>query len=637
MKKQLMSLCILCCFALYSQEKISQFQTVTSFFPTATQLATHEITWGLFSVPENWQKPDGKTIQLAVSVLKNTSGIASAEAVVMFEGGPGAGAIEGIGWWLNHPLRKTKDIILVDTRGTGFSAPRLCPDLGNRMLEILAKDQSPASDTADKVTAALACKQQLIANGVDVHAYTSKAIVEDMHALKTYFGYKKWHVYGVSFGTYIAQVYTKTYPEDVQTLVLDAPIADLPDYYATNTSNYVHSLEKVFKECKKNPNCDQTYPKLRTIYQETITSLKERPITVVVDTTVVESGSFTYNAEDFKIAVHQSLYQRKLIEVLPLLIYQFHQRNEKALSALVAAFSGALGLDYGVYYSVTCNEGIAQQAFSAYTQDVKEQHLVAAGVSFYESDFSVCDQWKTAGVVTDSTKTAIHVPTLVLTGGFDPITPTKNGKELVAKIPNAQWVDAPAYGHAPSFSRTGFGVAARFINAPNQPVENTFSTETVTFVDQVHINGGVSNLGNSLTKLDLLFWIPLAIALLICLIAVIALSSSFFRKLAATPQSSIIKIGLIVCSLLGLVTFGGLVYSLKDTVAQNLYILAFGVPQSYAFIFTLLISFLVLVAVVSLYFFIAIKRIENRSVLFSVLFSNLLLGMYFLYWGLYPM
>ena len=133
----LLTLFSICSFA---QQSNVVFEKTTSFYPNEEVINNEEIEWGFLTVPEEWEETNGKKIKLAVAILKNTSKSKNTNPVVMIDGGPGAGSIEGIWWWLNHPLREKSDIILVDARGTGFSEPQLCPDLGKEFLKILANN-----------------------------------------------------------------------------------------------------------------------------------------------------------------------------------------------------------------------------------------------------------------------------------------------------------------------------------------------------------------------------------------------------------------------------------------------------------------------------------------------------------------
>ena len=643
MKILLRLLLLLCLFptCLFSQAKNFKIEKTTSFFPEWKALENERINWYYLLVPENWDKPEGKTIKIAVAVLKSTSKNANSNPVVYIEGGPGAGGIKGMWRWLKHPLREKSDIVLVDVRGTGFSFPKFCPELGKKFLEILSKNQNSTEDEKQKTIAAIACKQDLISRGIDINVYNSKSIAKDLNTLKKVLKYSEWNVYGVSYGTYTAQVYANDFPQDVKSLILDSSISDISEYYNHNTVNYMNSLKKVFSACENDPDCNKQYPNLENTYYETIEKLDKNPITVKVDKRIIPSGKFTYNVEDFKISIQQSLYHEKLIEVLPLLLTEFNKGNKSTLSSLVAAFSGALGLDYGAYYCVSCNEAIPNNSLSEFDKDALEYKKLKGGLSFYKSDFLVCDKWnlevsKTSKVKNDLGNLSIlTAPVLVFSGTFDPITPASNGKNTVDKFKNGFLVNAPVFGHAPSFSKIGFKIVEEFLSNLGQDpdVKGFQSNNKVHFVTNVNINRGVTNFANSLKEFNLLFFAPFFIAIIILLISIFNFCYVLIRNRKDATQNKFMKSLIIITSLLGLFTIIGFVVAINSTAQDNFYILAFGVPNKFDYLFIIQWIFTVLTIISILYFAFKIKSISNTSVIATILFSLFLINVYFQYWG----
>ncbi len=626
---------------LFSQTPAFKFEKTSTFFPEAKSINEENIEWGYLTVPENWDKPNGKKIKIAVAVLKNTSGKADANPVIYIEGGPGAGGINGIWGWLKHPLRSNSDIILADVRGTGFSLPKFCPDLGKKFLEILAKNQNTTQDEKQKAIAAAACRQDLLIRDIDINEYNSKSIAKDLNALKKELGYNNWNVYGTSYGTYTAQVYANDFPQDIKSLVLNSSISDISNYYNLNTSNYVASLEKVFNACKNDPNCNKQYPDLENVYYETIEKLEKKPITVKVDQKIIPKGEFTYNAQDFKISIQQALYQKKLIELLPLLITEFNKGNTNTLSSLVAAFSGALSLDYGQYYCVSCNEAIPYNSITAFDRDAAKYKKLKGGLSFYKSDFLVCEKWNLGNVTTAKAKndlsnlSELQAPVLVLSGNFDPITPPSNGKITAARFKNVLLVDAPVFGHAPAFSKIGAKVIDDFISNPGKKPDVTGfeSVDKVNFVTDVELNGGVSHFANSLNGFNLLFFAPLLIAFIILLISIFVFIYLFIKKEIDTKANKFIRILIVITSLLGFFAIIGFVLAINNTAQENFYILAFGMRSQFSYLFAVQWLFILFTIFSLIYFTFKLKSISNASVISTILFSLIVLGVYFQYWG----
>lgn len=618
------------------------FEEVEPFYPYSDVLTQDAITWGHLSVPETWDSPDSNTIKIAVTVLKNRENLEGAEAVVFIQGGPGASGVQNIWSWINHPLREKNDIVLLDIRGTGFSEPRLCPDLGKALLEILAKNQTALEDEKQKTEAVILCKQDLISRGVDVAAYHSGSVAKDIHALKSKLGYSNWHVYGVSYGTYMAQVYASLYASDVKSLVLDSSIANIETYYTENTTNFMNSLSMVFEGCKNDPECNEQYPNLETVFYETISALQKEPITVSVDKSVLDSEEFTYNAEDFKVAIQQALYNKQLVEVIPLLIYQFHDKNEDALGNLVAAFSSLLGLDYGVYYSVSCNEALPQNELSSYLSKSAVNAGLKGGLSFYKSDFDVCRRWNRNRVDSLMVKqdlsnlSSLSFPVLIFSGEYDPITPVINGDKVAGTFRNAYAITANTYGHVPSFTKIGNEVAVAFINNPNQkPDVNAFNkAKPVAFAKDIAMNSGISKMGTSLSELNPMFLLPLIIAFGLMFVFIFKYSIKLLKKTYSRLPDRVIRILAVLTSISGIIGSVGLIFGVKEVASQNYFILAFGLPEGFNYLYLAMQISAGLLVLSIIYFVAQIRKITDRSIVFSVIFSNLLLITYFLYWGI---
>ncbi|TRX32544.1 alpha/beta hydrolase [Flavobacterium sp. ZT3R18] len=618
------------------------FKKSTAFLPQFQKSDAKKIIWGYLNVPETWGVNDGKTIKIAVTILKKSSNIKDSNAVVFLQGGPGASGIENIWSWLEHPLRKNNDIVLFDVRGTGYSQPRLSEDLGKKFLEILAKNQSEEEDEKQKTNATMSCKQDLINRGINIDAYNSLAVAKDLHALKSALNYKSWNVYGVSYGTYMAQVYANNYAGDIKSLLLDSAIYDISTYYVDNTANYMNSLYKVFKICKSKKIYDEQYPNLEKIYYKVIADLEKNPLTVSVDKSLISSGKFTYNAEDFKVAIQQALYNKQLVEIIPLLIYQFHERKGESLGNLVSAFSNLLGMDYGVYYCMSCNETLPNNDFSKYQQNASQFKGLNGGISFYKSDFKVCDAWNSNRA--EATKKHYNLsnlssatyPVLVFSGEFDPITPLVNGKKVAERFDKAYCIEAKTYGHVPSFTKIGYEVAEKFIDDPKQRIDiDVFNkSKKIKLVTGVIINKGVSKIGKSISELDPIFLFPLVIALGLMLGFIFMYLVKLIKNRYTTVQDKIVRICVTITSIVGLVLFGCLLMAIIKVSEQNFFVLAFGLPESFNYVFLLVFVFFVFLILTLLYYILTIKKTNERSVIFSVIFSNILLATYLLYWGI---
>jgi pimeloyl-ACP methyl ester carboxylesterase len=82
---------------------------------------------GVVEVPENWDKPAGRKLALAVAVIPAQSG-SNKDPIVPLMGGPGEAALPAAEYFIGQfgPALRDRDLLLLDQRGTGKSAALRC-------------------------------------------------------------------------------------------------------------------------------------------------------------------------------------------------------------------------------------------------------------------------------------------------------------------------------------------------------------------------------------------------------------------------------------------------------------------------------------------------------------------------------
>ena len=169
-----------------------------------------------FTVAENPQAPLGQTIELFVARIKSLSPAPASDPLVLIAGGPGSSTVDmylGLARAFAGVLDE-RDILLLDQRGTGRSTPLNCS------LEMMSSIQIEPT-LEDSRAAAINCLQQL---EQDTRYYTTSIAVQDLEALRIAAGYQQLNIYGVSYGTRVAQHFLRRYPESTRTLVIDGVV-----------------------------------------------------------------------------------------------------------------------------------------------------------------------------------------------------------------------------------------------------------------------------------------------------------------------------------------------------------------------------------------------------------------------------
>jgi pimeloyl-ACP methyl ester carboxylesterase len=130
-------------------------------------------------------------------------------AVVALAGGPGQAAVPLAADFASilGPAIVSRDLVVLDQRGTGGSSPLDCPALRQTSGSLVSVTQS--------------CAEQL---GPRRAFFKTSDTVQDLEALRVAGGYAKLVLYGVSYGTKVATAYASAYPANVESLVLDSVV-----------------------------------------------------------------------------------------------------------------------------------------------------------------------------------------------------------------------------------------------------------------------------------------------------------------------------------------------------------------------------------------------------------------------------
>lgn len=235
--------------------------------PVGRTLALHEcrlpklplaVQCGELEVPENRSQPDSRKIRIAVAVLTANTLNPAPDPFVIVAGGPGQAA-SYLGPFAAQfaAVRRHRDIVLIDQRGTGRSSPLQC-------AAFKPVDAQEAALGLDPVPRAAECAKELKDHGVDAAQYTTAAWIADLDAMRAALGYERLNLWGGSYGARAALEYLRRYPQHVRSVVLDGvapPAMKISlDVWPTRDA----ALSAVFAACTQSPSCNAAHPDLDT-------------------------------------------------------------------------------------------------------------------------------------------------------------------------------------------------------------------------------------------------------------------------------------------------------------------------------------------------------------------------------------
>ena len=409
---------------------------------------------GTLAVPEDRSKPGGRKIEIFAAVLPVNTVTPKSDPLVVLAGGPGqaASTLAPFASRLAE-LRRTRDVVLVDQRGTGRSSPLVCDAFKPRDTDVLEPDPLPRAKS---------CVDELTSKGVDLAQYTTTAWIADLEAVREALGYERWNLWAGSYGTRVAQEYLRTHADRVRTMVLDgvAPPGMIISLDVWPTREAV--LASILKACAASQPCAKAHPDAGATLSAIERSLGEGREAEVVDPRTGQTQRVRVTFDAVLAALQPLTYAPETAVLLPEML-ALAAKGEFA--PLLAANPNASTRESeqtnaALHFSVTCAEDVPRitpEAEKAVLGDLPTRRLA-------QQTIAVCGVWPRGVVPADFAKpVASDVPTLIFSGGMDPVTPPAYGAEVAKDLPNGRHIVAPGYGHIVSYHACGARLIATFV------------------------------------------------------------------------------------------------------------------------------------------------------------------------------
>ena len=230
-----------------------------------------QVKCGKLQVPENYQQPNGDKISVNFAVLPAIDNSEYKAPLMFLAGGPGQAAVE-LATGLNRifrEVRKTRDIILVDQRGTGESSALACElEAVENVYSSLASEFN-AQEVKD-------CIAQFKG---DVTQYNSENAIRDFDGIRAALGHEKINIYGGSYGTRAGLVYMRMFPDSLESAVLDS-VGPIEVPIGLFGRSGARSFNLLIENCKNNVSCHQAFPNLAEEFQAVKKRLAEKNVTL---------------------------------------------------------------------------------------------------------------------------------------------------------------------------------------------------------------------------------------------------------------------------------------------------------------------------------------------------------------------
>ncbi|HEU4620581.1 MAG TPA: alpha/beta hydrolase [Burkholderiaceae bacterium] len=417
-----------------------------------------EARCGEVEVPENPDRPEGRQLRIAFTVVPATAAHKSNDAVLVLAGGPGQSAIASARqiWPLFDELSARRDIVFVDQRGTGRSNGLNCQGGDRRPTLGESADSQRERDRLAR------CRDRLTERA-DLAQYATWIAVRDFDRVRERLGYERINLWGGSYGTRAALEYARQFPTRVRTLVLDgvAP-ADmvLPVSFAVDADA---AFTKLADACRTDAACARQTPDLLASIDALLAREGANARVTVTDPYFGLPTTLSLDRAGLAPLLRAPLYAPSLAAVLPYAVEQARAGDLSALMGLATALSEVVeGEEFGegMHYSVICAEDMTRLDSQGREAAMRTRSRDAF-ISHYEQ---VCAQWpKRPAPNAFFTIPKVDAPVLLLSGGFDPATPPRHADRVARALPRATHVVAPNLGHLVSPQACASALVRRFI------------------------------------------------------------------------------------------------------------------------------------------------------------------------------
>jgi pimeloyl-ACP methyl ester carboxylesterase len=414
-----------------------------SLSPCAIEGVRPPVHCGTYRVWENRETRQGRQIDLHVIVLDAFASAKKPDPMFFFAGGPGDAPSFNARFFSRvfEGVRASRDLVLVDLRGTGKSSPLWCPELDT-------PDASGVFDPDEMSAPAVRACRARLEQEIDLRQYTTEIVVDDLDDVRRALGYSRINVYGTSYGSRVAQVYMRRHPESLRVVTMKGIVPSSMAAPEDHAREGERAWQRLVARCKADGNCARTYPTLDADFRALLARIDNPPRVMTLPASAerpelrikVTSGLF---AEGFR----NVLYSPDTAAQAPKLITSLLKGDERGLTETALSARRLLGgerLSAGFFLSVSCTEDVpylpkdwAPLVAGSFGGDYRLRQQTAA-----------CVEWPRGKVSPQHRQpTRSDIPTLIFSGEFDPVTPPSGGEAVMTGLTHGRHVIVRNNGH----------------------------------------------------------------------------------------------------------------------------------------------------------------------------------------------
>lgn len=412
---------------------------------------------GTVAVAEDPASPAGRRLSLNVVVLGATGpdSVRVPDPVFVLDGGPGQAATRSTDWVVEElaAVLETRDVVLVDRRGTGASNPLDCPvpsDLGPA-----ARLGRPAAERAAACRSALEVRAELT-------KYATPYAADDLDAVRAALGYERINLYGGSYGSREAFEYMRRHGEHLRAGAVFAVTPQHRPALLLSPATAETAVQRLIDDCMAEHRCRAAYPGLRGELRAVVERLASEPAPFVVDVPGGGSDTVRLTRTRFGSVLRMLMLSPAGGAQVPFLIHSAYRGEWDRVGGLYVrlALQTERFVSRGLFLSAVCAEEGAQATLEAVRAAAEDTFW---GPGWPASVLEQCAEWPTASLPPGwHDPPRGDTPFLLMAGWLDPIAAPAWAEELTRWMPNARRVLVREGHHSFSLDACGRKTLAEF-------------------------------------------------------------------------------------------------------------------------------------------------------------------------------
>ncbi len=426
---------------------------------------------GSVLVPEDRRDPQSRLIRLSLAIFSKLTEGEESTPTAFLTGGPGQSAMNfGAEYFAStpfDPMLFVGDVVLVDQRGTGYSEAPFCRALPTNVIDdLLGPTFEAALERLDT------CLRDARAQGIAVETYSTWHNALDFRDVRKALGYKRWNLNGVSYGTELAQAIMMVDAPGVRAAILDSVVPLGQPGWDLYSKGMRNGLDEFAKACAEQDRCAAAMGDIAARFEAVVRAYDEKPQKVgALDPEFFEDGYIWVDGPVLASLLLMALQDNFYTADLPVMLMGIEERNVRTLRTMLDVQD--LRLDhvygYGLYLVANCRSGGLSPKPALDAHRAREPFWSAMLTDGDWTDLCTSLNLDTP----DPSAKPLHsdIPTLVLTGLWDTITPPQPARQLMERLPNGTLVELPFTGHYTGLQFCSTIISLSFLINPDEKLD----------------------------------------------------------------------------------------------------------------------------------------------------------------------